>query len=167
MLEPLETSRSGPFDRPVSDGGAGFSLAELLVVIAIAGLIVGVGIPIVLSYYHNAQDTAGAQQVRTLLNQARQMAIDEKIFVCVRVPAPTEMSFVLDETCSGAPWVGTITDGAGNIRLQPGFTLSASANPIFDYLGRALPAATYTVTNTTTGSTLTVSVATSGRVSIP
>ena len=37
----------------------------------------------------------------------------------------------------------------------------------FDYLGRALPATTYTVTNSTTGSTVTVSVATSGRVSIP
>ena len=60
-----------------------------------------------------------------------------------------------------------ITDPAGNVNLQPGFTLSATANPVFDYLGRALPAATYTITSSTTGSTVTVSVSTSGRVSIP
>jgi hypothetical protein len=54
-----------------------------------------------------------------------------------------------------------------NVNLQPGFTLSATANPVFDYLGRALPAATFTITNSTTGSTVSVSVATSGRISIP
>ena len=77
------------------------------------------------------------------------------------------MSFYPNATCSGPPWTGPITDPAGNVNLQAGFTLSASANPVFDCLGRALPATTYTVTNSTTGSTVTVSVATSGRVSIP
>lgn len=77
------------------------------------------------------------------------------------------MAFFQSSTCAGSPWVGSITDGAGNIALQPGFTVSASGSPVFDYLGRALPAVTYTVTNTAAGSTLTVSVATSGRVTIP
>lgn len=83
------------------------------------------------------------------------------------MPAPTEMSFYPNTTCTGAPWVGTITNGEGKITLQPGLTVSASASPVFDYLGRALPGATYTVTNDTTASTLTVSVAASGRVTIP
>jgi prepilin-type N-terminal cleavage/methylation domain-containing protein len=74
------------------DRRSGFSLAELLVVIAITGIVIGVGVPMV---------------------------------------------------------------------------LSASDSPVFDYLGRALPSMTYTVTNSTTGSSLTVSVATSGRVAIP
>jgi prepilin-type N-terminal cleavage/methylation domain-containing protein len=146
---------------------SGFSLAEVLVVIAISGIVIGVGVPMVLSYYHSAQVATGAQQVRTLLNLARQIAIDQKTFVCVHVPAPTQMSFYVNTTCTGTPWVGSITDGSGNITLQPGFTLSASDSPVFDYLGRALPSMTYTVTNSTTGSTLTVSVATSGRVTIP
>jgi hypothetical protein len=77
------------------------------------------------------------------------------------------MSFFVNTACAGTPWLGAITDAAGNITLQPGFTVSASASPIFDYLGGAVPQATYTVTNTTTGSTLTVSVATSGRITIP
>lgn len=146
---------------------SGFSLAELLVVIAISGIVIGVGVPMVLSYYHSAQVTTGAQHVRTLLNLARQIAIEQKTFVCVHVPTPTQMSFYVNSACTGTPWVGSITDGAGNIALQPGFTLSASDSPVFDYLGRALPGMTYTVTNSTTGSTLTVSVATSGRVTIP
>ena len=87
--------------------------------------------------------------------------------MCVQVATPTQMAFYVDSTCTGTPWVGSITDGAGNITLQPGFTVSASDSPVFDYLGRALPSMTYTVTNSTTGSTLTVSVATSGRVTIP
>ncbi len=146
---------------------SGFSLAELLVVIAITGIVIGVGVPMVLSYYHSAQVTTGAQQVRTLLNLARQIAVDQRTFVCVHVPTPTQMSFYVNTTCTGTPWVGSITDSAGNIALQPGFTLSASDSPVFDYLGRALPGMTYTVTNSTTGSTLTVSIATSGRVTIP
>ena len=61
----------------------------------------------------------------------------------------------------------TVTDAAGHVNLEPGFTLAATADPVFDYLGRALPAATYTITNATTGSTVTVSVYTSGRITIP
>jgi prepilin-type N-terminal cleavage/methylation domain-containing protein len=136
-------------DRPVTGGQpSGFSLVELLMVIAACGILIGVSI-------------------RTLLNQARQLAIDQKDFVCVQVPSPTQVSFYPNPTCSGTPWTGPNTDSAGNVNLQPGFTLSVTANPVFDYLGRALPAATFTITNSTTGSTVTVSVSTSGRVSIP
>jgi len=148
-------------------GRAGFGLSEFLVVIAITGVLISVTVPIVLSYYHNAQNTTGAQQIRTILNQARQIAIDQRTFVCVQVTAPTQMAFYASPDCTGSPWLGSITDAAGNITLQPGFTMSASASPVFDYLGHVLPQATYTVTNTTTGSTLTVSVATSGRIAIP
>ena len=148
-------------------GSRGFSLVELLVVIAACGILVGVSIPLFLTYHQSAQVTTGAQHVRTLLNQARHLAMDQTGFVCVQVPSPTQVSFYPNATCSGTPRTGSITDSAGNVNLQPGFTLSTTANPVFDYLGRALPAATYTVTNSTTGSTVTVSVSTSGRVSIP
>ena len=157
-----------PRDRPVSGGRTrGFSLVELLIVIAACGVLMAVSIPLALTYHQSAQVTAGAQHVRTLLNQARQLAIDQKDFVCVQVPSPTQVSFYPNTTCSGPPWTGPITDSAGNVNLQPGFTVTVTANLVFDYLGRALPAATYTITNSTTGSTVTVSVATSGRISIP
>ena len=136
-------------------------------VIAIAGLLIGVGVPMVLTYHQSAQVAAGSQHIRTLLNLARQMAMDQKTFVCVQVPTPTQLRLYLNNTCTGDPWVGSITDGTGHIGLHPGYTVSASASPVFDYLGRALPATTYTVTNSASGSTLTVSVSTSGRVTIP
>ena len=136
-------------------------------VIGACGILVGVSIPLFLTYHQSAQVAAGAQHVRVLLNQARQLAMDQKGFVCVQVPSPTQVSFYSNATCSGTPWTGPITDSAGNVNLQPGFTLSATANPVFDYLGRALTTATYTITNSTTGSIVTVSVSTSGRVSIP
>lgn len=145
----------------------GFGLTELLVVIAVGAVLVAVAVPLGLSYYHGAQTKAGAQQIRSILNQARQIAIDERTFVCVDVPTPTQLRLYVSSTCSGTAWRGAITDGDGNIALQPGFTVSASASPVFDYLGRALPAAIYTVTSSATGSTLTVSVAISGRITIP
>jgi hypothetical protein len=70
-------------------------------------------------------------------------------------------------TCAGSAWVGAGTDAAGNINLPPGVTATASANPIFSYVGSALPAATYTLTYTQTGAILTASVAASGRITIP
>jgi hypothetical protein len=126
-----------------------------------------VSIPLALTYHQAAQVTAEAQHVRALLNQARRLAMDHRGFVCVQVPSPTQVSFYPNGTCSGTPWTGPITDSAGNVNLQPGFTLTVTASPVFDYLGRSLTPATFTVTNSTTGSTVTVSAATSGRVSIP
>jgi prepilin-type N-terminal cleavage/methylation domain-containing protein len=148
-------------------GHAGFGLSELLVVIAISGVLLSIGVPMGLSYQRRAQSTTGAQQVRTLLNLARQIAIDERAFVCVHVPTPTQLCFYLNSTCTGAPWRGSITDPEGNIALPSGLAISASASPVFDYLGRALPAATFTVTGPAAATTLTVSVATSGRITIP
>ena len=63
--------------------------------------MIGAGVPMVLNYYHSAQVTTGAQQVRTLLNLARQIAIDQKTFVCVNVPTPTQMAFYVNTTCTG------------------------------------------------------------------
>jgi hypothetical protein len=70
-------------------------------------------------------------------------------------------------SCAGSAWVGAGTDATGAINLPPDVTATASANPIFSYVGSALPAATYTLTYTQTGATLTVSVAASGRITIP
>jgi len=144
----------------------GFTLAELVMVIAVIGILAVMAVPAFLSYYHAAGLKAGAQQVVTLMNQARELAIKENGNVCVTLPSATQMSYRLD-TCAGSAWVGAGTDATGNINLPPGVTATASANPIFNYVGSALPAATYTLTYTQTGATLTASVAASGRVTIP
>jgi type IV fimbrial biogenesis protein FimT len=144
----------------------GFTLAELVMVIAVIGILAVMAVPSFLSYYHAAGLKSGAQQVVSLMNQARELAIKENRDVCVTLPSATHISYQLG-SCVGGAWVGAGTDATGRINLPPGITVTASANPIFNYVGSALPAATYTLTYTQTGATLTASVAASGRVTIP
>jgi prepilin-type N-terminal cleavage/methylation domain-containing protein len=144
----------------------GFTLAELVMVIAVIGILAVMAVPSFLSYYHAAGLKSGAQQVVTLVNQARELAIKENQDVCVTLPSATHISYQLG-SCAGGAWVGAGTDATGRINLPPGITVTASANPVFNYVGSALPAAIYTLTYTQTAATLTVSVAASGRVKIP
>jgi len=148
---------------------AGFTLAELIMVIAVIGILAVMAVPSFLRYYHAAGLKSGAQQVVTLMNQARELAIKENGNVCVKLPSATQMTYVLVLTspCTGTAWVGAGTDATGNLKLPTGITAAASANPVFNYIGSASPVAVYTITNTQTNATLTVSVAASGRVSIP
>jgi hypothetical protein len=64
-------------------------------------------------------------------------------------------------------WTGPGTDGNGWFTLQNRITVSsATANVIFNYLGAANTAATYTVQNPVNNASLSVNVALSGRVTI-
>ncbi|HSE04254.1 MAG TPA: GspH/FimT family pseudopilin [Methylomirabilota bacterium] len=148
----------------------GFTLAELVMVIAVIGILAVMAVPSFLRYYHAAGLKSAAQQVVTLMNQARELAIKENGNVCVFTPptppSATQMFYRLGN-CAGSAWVGAGTDAAGGINLPPGVTATATANPIFNYVGSALPASTYTLTYTQTGATLTVSVTAAGRVTIP
>jgi len=150
------------------DMTAGFTLAELVIVIAVIGILAVMAVPSYLRYLRAAGLKSGAQQVVTLLNHARELAIKENSNVCAKLPGAnaTQMSYRLG-SCAGSALVGAGTDATGNVNLPPGVTATASADPIFSYVGSALPAATYTLTYTQTGATLTVSVAASGRITIP
>jgi len=148
---------------------AGFGLAELLVVIAVIGVLSAVTVPAFVRYYQAAAVRSASQQVIALFNQARELAIQRNstLGVCVRLASNTQMRFILDG-CDGTVWTGVWTDAAGNIKLPQGFTMSPATDVVFDYLGALLtPAVTYTVTNASSGATLTVSIAVSGRVRSP
>lgn len=155
---------TSPFGTQQAEGG--FTLAELVILIAVIGILSVMAVPAFLNYYQAATLKSGSQQVVTLVNQARELAIKQNDNVCVKLPSATQMVYALS-SCTGSAWVGAGTDAAGNITLPSGITMTASANPVFNYVGSALPAATYTLTNTQTSATLTVSVAASGRITIP
>ena len=144
----------------------GFTLIEMTVTLVVLGLLFAIGVPAYLSYRQAAVLKSGAQQLVTMINVARELALRINDTVCVKLPTPTTMSYTLGG-CSGSVWIGAGTDGAGNMALPDGVTVSTTANPVFNYVGAALPAATYTITNTQTSATLTVSVSLSGRVTIP
>jgi Tfp pilus assembly protein FimT len=152
--------RGGPFPE------AGFSLAELVVFIAVVGVLFVMTVPFFLRYYQAAAARADVQQVITLFNQARELAVKQNNPVCVTLPTNTQMVLRLN-TCAGIIWTGAGTDGAGNINLPQGFTIGPPNTVTFNYLGAAGAATTYTMTNTTTADTSTISIALSGRVTSP
>jgi Tfp pilus assembly protein FimT len=143
----------------------------LIVVIAVIGILAVMAVPSFLSYLRAAGLKAGAQQVVTVINQAREIAIKENCNVSVAL-ASLQMSYVKSNCQVNGAWVGTGTDAAGNIKLPDGITATVTptgAQPKFNYVGSIDPTsvAVYTLTNTQTNATLTVSVAASGRVTIP
>jgi Tfp pilus assembly protein FimT len=155
-----------PRGRCAGLGRAGYSATELVVVCAVIGLLAVMTLPFFVSYYQAAAARAGSQQVIAMLHQARQLAVKENDNVCVQLPAATQMRLRLTG-CAGAVWVGPGTDAAGMMTLPQGFTLAAPGDVVFSYLGAALPATTFTLTNSTTGVTSTIMVALTGRIRSP
>lgn len=143
-------------------GHGGFSLAELTVLLAVIGSLCVLSLPSFLSYYQTAQVRAAASDVAAQINLGRQMAIQRNQSVCVSIG--TTAPQYRQGTCAGSVLLGATTDGSGNAATHTGVTLTTTANPIFNNLGAASPAATITVSQ---GSrTLSVVVSASGRVTV-
>jgi Tfp pilus assembly protein FimT len=147
-------------------GEQGLTLTELVVMVAVIGLLFSMSVPFFVRAYQAAAARADVQQVISIFNQARELAIKQNGNVCVSVPNSTHVVFLLG-SCGGAAWVGAGTDAAGNITLPPGFTIGPLSTVTFTYLGAATAATTYTMTNSTTGGTMTISIALTGRVRTP
>src|SRR5262249_56602900 len=94
---PVTTWRRGPndmktatrrcADTPVPRSQGGFSAAELLVVVGVIGVLFTVSVPFFLSAYQAAAARADVQQVMSLFNQARELAIKQNNSVCVSLPS--------------------------------------------------------------------------------
>jgi prepilin-type N-terminal cleavage/methylation domain-containing protein len=161
----------------------GFSLAELIVVCAVIGILTAVGMPTFITYWRQSQLKGGAQELVSLLNQGRQIAIKENESVCIKPSASTgsygtQLQYLRDSACSASStctatsnvspciWVGPGTDANGYITLSNRIEMNASTNVVFGYLGSATTAGTYTVrAMDNTSGTSTVTVAASGRIS--
>ena len=144
---------------------SGFTMAELLVIIAIIGIIAVTGTPLFLSFLEGQQTRGAAQQVATLLNQARQLAITTNTSYRVEVDmAGNRLRFV--NTSNNSPWTGPGTDTQGYRRLENQARLVAvTANPTFNPLGTA-GAGTITTQNARGSSSRDVVVSSSGRIRI-
>jgi type II secretory pathway pseudopilin PulG len=145
---------------------AGFSIAELVVFMALVGILSVMSVPAFINYYQAAAARSNTQTVITLLNQARELAVRQNVTVCATFPTNTQMVLRLS-TCAGTVWTGPGTDDLGNINLPPGFTIGPLNSVTFNYLGAAGAATTYTMTNSTTTDTMTISIALSGRIKSP
>lgn len=143
----------------------GFGLTELLVLVAIIAVIAAVSVPSFVSYLQSATLRAGAQELATILNRGRQVAIAQNGSICVSQSA-NKVRF-LTGGCAGGAWTGPGTDGNGWFTLQNGVNVSSTTgNVVFNYLGAAPTAGTYTVQNPVVNRTMSVTVALSGRVTV-
>lgn len=147
----------------------GFTLAELMVVVGVIGLLTVAGAPYFITYWQTSKLRAGAEELATIVNQARQIAITNNTYACVKQVSNNVQIFQgTSSTCTGGSvWTGPGTDGSGNITLTEGLQVSAAtASVVFNYLGAAPQVGTYTVLNPTNGRTLFVKLASTGRVCI-
>jgi len=143
---------------------AGWSFAELAVVMAVIGALFSFALPAFVNYYQTAQVRGAAYDVAAYINQGRQLAIQLNCSVSV-VFTQAAISFNRQANCqTSGVWIGAGTDGAGNIPVPDGITLTPTATPIFTSLGAAAPAATVTVSQGT--HSLNVLVSASGRVTV-
>ena len=143
----------------------GWSLAELLVVIAVIAILAAIALPSFVTYLQSSTVRAGAQEMRTGLNQAKQLAITRRQNICVQ-PVGNGYQFQ-PNACGNAPLIMPGTDGTGTFRLQNNVVVTIStAAPVFTPLGAAAPAGQLRVTGPA-GNALTVTVSVAGRITTP
>ena len=93
----------------------GFSITELIVVIAMIGILSLLAVPSLATYWRTSSLSAGAEQLVSVLNRARHLAIRTNDSVCVeRSGTGVRMRTV---SCAGTVWTGVGTDGAGLIQI--------------------------------------------------
>jgi prepilin-type N-terminal cleavage/methylation domain-containing protein len=143
---------------------AGFSLTELIVVVGVIAIIMAASAPFFLSFLRTSALQTGAEEMATVLNRARQLAIRDNTNMCVTNDGTSVQYHIA--TCGGTVWTGPGTDVVGFIRLANNITVASGQNVVFTYIGTATVAGTYTVTNPQDSRTMSVIVAPSGRVSI-
>ena len=145
---------------------AGYSFIELIITVGMIAVVTTWAMPSFLNYYRSAKVRAAAQSVSAYLNEGRQLAIKTNGPICVRHTAST--MHYRSTTCGGTVLtVAGLVNASNSIRLPETISLSSGASAVFGQLGNATTGATYTVTDTASGRTLTVTVAGTGRVTIP
>jgi prepilin-type N-terminal cleavage/methylation domain-containing protein len=155
-----------PEFRRLWNDNRGFTLAELLVLVAVIGIITAVSAPALVTYWRSATLKAGARELAATLNMGRSVAVSQNTSVCVKQSA-NKVQFVKDVTgacLGGTVWTGPGTDGGGWFRLQNSVRVISNPQVVFNYLGAATTAGTYTVQNPVNNATMSVTVSLSGRV---
>jgi len=149
----------------MSERARGFSLVELMVILAVVGIVAAFAFPSFVTYWQGATLRAGSEELATVLNNARQLAITSNNTVCVTATTTTIQYHV--GACGNATYIGPGTDNAGNIKLTSAVQITNNPQVAFTYLGGASTSGVYNVRNAVNNTVQTVTVTASGRITIP
>jgi Tfp pilus assembly protein FimT len=157
--------------RRTVDAPHGYTVAELVVVAAILAVVTAISVPSLWQYLRTATLRAGAEEMITVLNGARQLAIQMNTTVCVTNDGMRVQYRV--GRCESAAWTGAETDAAGHMRLANDLRVSGTPHLCFNYLGAGsitpAPCAangTLTVRSPVGGASVNVIMASTGRVRV-
>jgi len=143
----------------------GFGLIEIVVALSVLMVLAWLAVPSLIGYWREATLRAAATELASAVGHGRLLAIALNAPVCVSVArGVVRFGRASDAACSGAPLVAP---GAHAIRLAGGALVSdAPPELVWNHLGSATPAGSYTVTDPASGRARRVVVAASGRVSV-
>ena len=147
----------------------GFTLIELIIVITVIGIMAAVSIPMFVSFIKVSEARGAAQELVTILNQARQLAIaqNQSYRVDVDAAGPRLRFCPSTTTCIDTnAWKGPGTDGNGWLKLANNVRIACTtaANLSFSSLGAATPGVTLKVQDSQATSSRYVTVSASGRI---
>jgi len=146
--------------RPREDG---YTFVELILTAAVISIMATLVIPYILTASRSLTMSRGAREMQAALLQARAGAISTRQNICFQ-PVTGGYAY-LKVNCAGTPWTGPNTDASGTFHPADTVLLSGGA-AIFTPFGTASQTTVITV-SVPGGPSTTVTVLTSGRVTIP
>jgi len=126
-------------------------------------ILTALTIPVGLTFLRSATTSEGARDVRYRLNQARMLAVSHRQPICVQFT--TAGYQFRQSSCAGAVVTNVETGPNGVMGYAETITV-AGGSPVFTQFGNATQNTVLTVTGQN-GRATTVTVALSGRITIP
>jgi prepilin-type N-terminal cleavage/methylation domain-containing protein len=151
------------------DGQRGFTLVELMVIIAIIGIISTMATPLFMTFLRAMETRGASQELATLLNQAKQLAISTNCPYRLEIDTVNnQLRFAskkdpITGVCTTNTWTGE-----GYRRLENQARLSNTNRPsyAFNHLGTTPDTGTITVQDSKSNSSLNVVISSMGRIRI-
>lgn len=141
----------------------GFTAPELVLVLTVLGALLAAALPLALSV-RTPSLQSGAEELKALLNAARQLAVAENALVCVAAEG-AGVRFLVGG-CSGLAWTGPWSTSAGVIPFASDVRITAANPVVFTHLGAAAPAGSYTLADPRGAAAVRVVVSASGRIAV-
>lgn len=151
-------------------GQAGFSLVEIAITVGVLIIITTLAMPSLFRYLRNAEAQADARELAAILTHIRQQAIKENCDMTVSRSTGgfTATRGSATSTCTNPTATLTVTGmtSAGLYKPSNGLSIAGPNTVIFNRLGAANAASTFTLTSTKYSTTMRVIVETTGRIRI-